>query len=247
MKLVRGWEKQYMPDNLGGVRLSKARLYRAIGEEEGLGDAREGEIRVGSQVAVTRTGDTNTAPPMSVSISMEPNDPELQIENLELGERREVQYAARVEDSRLDSPLLFCLSREPATKNDWEMLRAALPERYDRWTITENVADLSFEIECGIKRWMALNEITEHTITRYRGWVAYHSGATPPSTELSHLGEVAQLTRWFRKRKTYSRQQEYRLGWAINCPQLEKLPDALEIELTKTGLGLFKPWKPPEH
>ena len=36
MKLVRGWEKRYAPDSTGGLRLSKAGLYRAIGEEEGL-------------------------------------------------------------------------------------------------------------------------------------------------------------------------------------------------------------------
>ena len=36
MKLVRVWEKRYAPDSTGGLRLSKAGLYRAIGEEEGL-------------------------------------------------------------------------------------------------------------------------------------------------------------------------------------------------------------------
>ena len=55
MKLVRGWGKRYAPDSTGGLRLSKARLYRAIGEEEGLGDRREGEFRMRMQGKVTST------------------------------------------------------------------------------------------------------------------------------------------------------------------------------------------------
>ena len=46
MRLVRGWEKRNAPDATGGLRLSQARVYREIGEEDGLGDGREGEIRV---------------------------------------------------------------------------------------------------------------------------------------------------------------------------------------------------------
>ena len=137
----------------------------------------------------------------------------------------------------------FCLSREPATRTDWERLRAALPERYDTWTVTEDVVSLNFEIECGIKRWMGLNEITEHKFTKSKGWVAYSYDTAPPSGD---LGEVAQITKWFRKRRKYRDQEEYRLAWDLRSPQWENLPDAIEIELTKTGLGLFKPWRPPE-
>ena len=46
MRLVRGWEKRHAPEATGGLRLSQARVYREIGEEDGLGDVREGEIRV---------------------------------------------------------------------------------------------------------------------------------------------------------------------------------------------------------
>ena len=56
MRLIRGWENRYSPDATGGLRLSRARLYREIGEEDGLGDIREGEIRVRTppgQVTVT--------------------------------------------------------------------------------------------------------------------------------------------------------------------------------------------------
>ena len=53
MEFVRGWESRYAPDITGGLRLSKARLYRDVGEEEGLGDRREGEIRMNMPGAVT--------------------------------------------------------------------------------------------------------------------------------------------------------------------------------------------------
>lgn len=34
-----------MPSEIGGVRLCKASVYRRIGEEDGVGDRREGEVR----------------------------------------------------------------------------------------------------------------------------------------------------------------------------------------------------------
>ena len=132
------------------------------------------------------------------------------------------------------------LQRE-ATGKDCEL---RCRERYDTWTVTEDMASLNFEIECGIKRWMGLNEITEHRLEKKRGWVAYSYDKTPPSDE---IGEIAQIRRWFRKIRKYKDQEEYRLAWNLQSPQWENLPDALEIELTRTGLGLFKPWEPPKH
>ena len=45
MELIRAWESRYAPNAVGGLRLRKAHLYREV-EEEGLGDAQEGEIQV---------------------------------------------------------------------------------------------------------------------------------------------------------------------------------------------------------
>ena len=78
----------------------------------------------------------------------------------------------KVDDATFDSPYLFCLSREPATRAEWEKLRAEF-ERYDTWTITDEVDKLKFEIECGMKRWMGLNGITKHEIRSWKGWVTY--------------------------------------------------------------------------
>ena len=73
---------------------------------------------------------------------------------MEPGERSEMLYDAGWKIPVWNSPLLFCPSREPVLKSEWETLRTALPKRYDTWTVTENVEALNFEIECGIQRWM---------------------------------------------------------------------------------------------
>lgn len=45
MRLTRSWEEEYSPDRTGGLRLSKASAYGAVGEEAGPGVCREGEVR----------------------------------------------------------------------------------------------------------------------------------------------------------------------------------------------------------
>lgn len=245
MELIRGWESPFAPDAIGGIRLSKASVFRAAGEEDGVGDEREGEIRANLPAAsIELTGDRVLESPTTVSVQLDPDEPPLVAEDLMPGERREWRDEIRVEDSALDSPFLLCLSRRPTTKDGWEGVRGALPERYDTWTITDDVSSLQFEVECGIKRWLALHEVTEYRIDRYRGWVAYPYETTPPAVDPGDLGKVI-LARWFRKRRKYSGQQEYRLAWEIRSQQWEHLPDTMDIELTKTGLSLFRPWTPP--
>lgn len=34
-------------------------------------------------------------------------------------------------------------------------------------------------------------------------------------------------------------------AWSIRSSQMEQFPEVMDIELTRTGLGLFKPWAPP--
>ena len=45
MRLTRSWEEEYSPDRTGGLRISKASDYGAVGEEAGPGDRREGEVQ----------------------------------------------------------------------------------------------------------------------------------------------------------------------------------------------------------
>ena len=260
MKLIRGWEKRYAPETTGGLRLSKANLYRAIGEEEGVGDKREGEVRLKSEGEIVIKWKPNEviSPLMSREIderrdpesekrlrdmlATEYDDPELELEQQDVNRWKTFQNV-KIDDTGLDSPFLFCLSREPVTKTDWEALRTALPKRYDTWTITEDVDRLKFEIECGMKRWMGLNGITKHKMTWCKGWVEYSYDLAPPSGDAA---EIAQMDKWFRKGKKYINQSEYRLAWDLRSPQWENMPDAIDVELTRTGLSLFKPWSPPE-
>ena len=262
MRLIRGWEKRYCPEATGGLHLSKPALYRAISEEDGLGDRREGEVRTkvdGGHLTVKWESQDKLPPGLRQAIeehegsaeeteefrrlfAEQDDDPELALRRIGPSEWSTSQNLV-VSGQGIDSPFLFCLSREPLTHSEWEKLRAALPERYDTWTVTEDVNGLGFEIECGIKRWMGLNEITQHRIERSRGFVTYSYDLAPPSGDPA---EVLQMSRWFRKRTKYRDQEEYRLAWKLSSPQWEKMPESINIELTRTGVNLFKPWMPPE-
>ncbi len=263
MRLIRGWERQYAPDTARGLRLSRASLYRAIGEEEGLGDRREGEVRISNEGETRITWKPNEVISARMSreiserdaegsrrrlqelLAAEYDDPELELETLGV-DHWKIRQNTKIEDSELGGPYLFCLACEPSTKAAWERLRAALPGRYDTWTVTDELDALNFEIECGIKRWLALNQITRHRIERFRGWVQYSYDSAPPGIQLDQLGSSDLISRWFRKRRKYEDQQEYRFAWNLMSPELEDMPEIIDVELTRTGLGLFKPWSPPK-
>lgn len=260
MRLIRGWERRHLPDEIGGLRLSTPPVYRAMGEEDGAGDRREGEIRLRVPVNVSKVDESISEPtageagdPRGTEHGKQDHgspdaDDDLFIElRSEGGEWEGVQHL-RVDDRSLDGPFLLCLAREPTTMAEWERLRAALPKRYDAWTVTDDVHRLRFEIECGLKRWMGLNEITQHQLTARWGFVSYPYDSAPPGRELSEVVEedVLEMARWFRKRRKYQDQEEYRLAWLLSSPQRERMPDHVDIELTRTGIGLFQPWTAPE-
>ena len=256
MRLIRGWENRYTPTATGGLRFSRAVVYRKMGEEDGLGDRREGEVRIRTEGVVTFHPDEDD--PLQRLFGHIPVDPKwkqdlrdllaetLDDPNLEMKEETEerlkVLENAKINDSEIGSPYLFCLSREPLTKAAWQNLRAALPGRYEYWTVTESIDTLKFEIECGIKRWLALNDIARHEFLWQKGWVEYSYETAPPPTESYRL---PYMSRWFRKGLRYMDQQEYRIAWDISTPQPTEMPDAIDIELTRTGLSLFRPWTPP--
>ncbi len=147
-----------------------------------------------------------------------------------------------VSNDEMPRPHLLCLAREPTTSEEWERLRAALPGRYDSWTVTADVDAVQFEIECGIKRWLATERITRHKIIRARGWAANTFAEAPPSGDLT---EVFRMDRWFRKRTKYQAQAEYRLAWSLSSDQRVDMPETIDVELTRAGLRLFEPWTPP--
>ena len=108
--LVRGWETQYTPDSTGGLRLSKARSYREVEEEDGIGDKREGEIRI-SMPASVELGPVNGSPfPVDVGIALD-DEPKVVATGMMPGERREVRQEIRVEDSGITTAHLFSAYR----------------------------------------------------------------------------------------------------------------------------------------
>jgi len=245
-------------------------VYRNIGDEEGIGDPREGEIRIGKEGEITARLDPGTpdwdsllqltdemrrrseagfTESLRVFLAEHFDDPEVRIAQVsEGGGRWKVSQNLKVDDSEDDSPFLFCLSREPTNKNEWERLRAALPQRYDTWTVTRagDVNSLEFEIECGLKRWMGLNHPSAHQLFRHKGWVVYAYETIPPSAVFDdELVELALFTRWFQKSTKYREQAEFRLAWQWVGQQSSRLDEVVDIKLTKAGLELFKPWEPP--
>ena len=264
MKLIRGWEEQYLPQNTGNIRLSKGMLFRALGEEDGIGDSGEGEVRLQFQGNMTQSWN-EPVPHMAQEALRESNeavaeqyrqhiaelfnDPNASVEPQDnLASKHIISHSIRIDDTDLDSPVIFCLSEEPTTLGEWVMLRKSLPKRHNAWTVTENIHALQFEVEWGIKRWLALQEITNHRIIRQRGRVTYSDNPINIGqfdSENINLKEMISMHRWFQKRYKYSHQREYRLAWMIDSLQINSLPDTIEIELTKTGLSMFKPWTPP--
>ena len=244
--------------------MSRPIVYRAMGEEDGLGDRREGEVRVNVQTEMTirehedeinalpfrpspeerKRLDAETARHVAELLNRESDDPDVEMEEREPG-NWDIRQQVKVDDSESGSPFLFCLSREPSSAAGWERLRAALPDRYDTWTVTEDLDSLEFEIECGLKRSLALYEIEERHLSTGRGWVAYSFDEFPPGVDVEEV--LQQVERWFRKRRKYRDQEEYRFAWGVSFPQSKTLPDFVDIELTTTGLSLFQPWTPPER
>ncbi len=151
MELIRGWERRYAPHVTGGLQLSKVRWYRTIGDEDGMGDEGEGEIRVSVPASVTRLGGSDfDDPPMDMSVQMGPDERAIEVEGLMTEERREVREELYVEDSGLnDSPLFSAYQGKPSAKRGWDVLRAALPERYDVWTVTRDVHACSLRSSVG--------------------------------------------------------------------------------------------------
>lgn len=149
-----------------------------------------------------------------------------------------------VGDQGIDSPYLFCQSREPLTTEEWETLRAALPPRYDTWTVTEDIGAVQLAIECGIGRHLGIEAATPHTVACTKGFVEYSYDSAPPSGDPT---AVFEIRRWFRKRTKYRNQAEHRLAWIVRGELREEMPETMDVKLTETSLGLFQPWTPPER
>ena len=185
-------QERYSPSKTGGVRLCKASVCRKIGEEDGVGDHGEGEVRTkvgagepsvewepmdGLPAGLRRAmeeheGSSAETEEMRALLAERRDDPELALQRTG-SDRWSMSRNMVVSDDEIPGPYLFCLAREPSTREEWESLRAELPERYDAWTVAADVDTVQFEIECGIRRWLRTEPITRHRIVRASGSVTY--------------------------------------------------------------------------
>ena len=261
MRLIRGWEERYSPSRIGGVRLCKASVYRRHGEEDGVGDRREGEVRAkvdGGNLSVewgprggfppglrkameAHEGSAEEDEEMRKLFAERDDDPNLAIRRTGPGTWSTSQNVV-VSDEEIDSTYLFCMSREPSTAGEWERLRCGLPDRYDTWTVTEDADEVQFEIERGFKRWLAAEGIARYRVVTAWGFVKYPYESAPPS---GNPAEVFGMSRWFRKRTKYRDQAEFRMAWSLSSEQREDMPETIDVQLARAGVDLFKPWKPP--
>ena len=264
VNLVRGWETKFLPQLTGELRLSKVHTYHEDDESSGVGDRREGEIRtpvdlkakIGAREAMLEAG---WGPFLSEEVLKKYEDEavrklyaHIDDPNIEFVPEGDGQYLVKTNPKvdatsgiGIHNPYALCMSREPTTTAEWGALQHSLPEQYDAWTKTVDISSLRFEIECGIKRWLALNDITAHRIGTKQGWVVYGYDVVPESSELADIAHLMMGDRWLRKSTKYLPQKEYRLLWEITSPQIQELPDRISIELTKTGIALFQSWSPP--
>ena len=124
MRLIRGWEKRYAPEATGGLRLSRPIVYRAMGEEDGLGDRREGEVRVNVDTEMTikeyedeynahpfrpspeerERLDAETARHVAELLNKESDDPDVEMEEREPGNWK-VRQQVKLDDSEMGSPI----------------------------------------------------------------------------------------------------------------------------------------------
>jgi len=252
MHLLRAWKSRYLPHRTGGLRLTSARTFRDQEEDVWIGDVHEGAQRTGLEGHVTVEWPDRDDPPVAlrdmeidIDIACTP-DPVL-LKGVKAGTTSFLQEMS-VEDSEVPSPYVLCLAHQPTSEDEWTQLRDKLPPSRDSWTYVSDLDQLKMEIECGIYRWLKLDGAASHKIETFHGPVQYSYDDSPTPMEPEELLHREELLfgRWMRKRKLFQPQREYRLGFYISSPEISVLPDHLDIELTRTGIGLFQRWEPPE-
>ncbi len=252
MRLLRAWESRYLPQRVGGLRLTSARTFRDLENEIGIGDVQEGMQRTRHEGHVTlEWQDPDSLPPalrdMGVDIDLAFEPEPVHLKGVKAGTTRFWQELS-VEDSWIPSPYLFCLSAVPTSEDEWMQLKGSLPSNRECWTCVPDPDRLKIEIECGIYRWLKLNGAASHKIETFYGPVQYTYEDSPTSKEPEELLQREELLfgRWMRKQQLFRHQREYRLGFYISSPEIMAPPDCIDIELTRTGIRLFQPWEPPE-
>jgi len=129
----------------------------------------------------------------------------------------------------------------------WQQLVESLAAGDRVWTITTDLSRLRLEIECGIKHWMAANQIKSHRLRSVWGKVEYFAEDKPVPQTPEQLLDFTDMVigRWFRKVNKYLYQREYRFAFIIESEEIPELPPYIDVELTKSGIAQFQPYDLP--
>ncbi|MYG93971.1 MAG: hypothetical protein F4138_03115 [Acidimicrobiia bacterium] len=252
MRLLRAWESRYIPQETGGLRLTSAKRFRDFEVGAGIGDMHEGGQRLTREAHLTmewQGPDTMIQhfEDLPIDFYLEFETKPVYLKGIKVGTTNFLQELS-VDDSGVPTPFLLCLSHEPESEDEWLLLKDSLPSDRSFWTIVSNHKQLKIEVEYGIYRWLKLNGAASHEIKAFWGPVQYVYDDAPIPTGSEELLEQNALLykRWLCKRKVFRGQREFRFGFYVSSPEIESLPDYIDIELTRTGMGLFQEWIPPD-
>ena len=250
MSLLRVWERRYAPSITGRLRLTSAKKFRDLETDAGIGDIHEGGQRLLCEHELEiKWQDAGNVDPFlkdtkfDFHLDFEPKP--VHLKGIKAGTTKFVQEV-NLNDSGIQSPYILCLSHEPQTEDEWMLMKHSFPYDRDLWTYISEHRQLKIEIECGIYRWLKLQGAASHRIKTFWGPVQYIYNEAPVPKETDEHSEHNELLfkRWLRKRKIFQGQKEFRFGFYISSPEVGELPDHIDIELTRTGIGLFQDWEP---
>lgn len=253
-QLVRAWGRQYLPQATGGVvRLRLASEFRAIEAGDGITDRFEGLRRHAAEgyVAVKASDDYKPGgigEHLAIDVHMvHDDDQEITLRGVRSGDKRTYRYAVDVADNIGKVPYLLCFSLLPTNAAEWRRLISSLEAGEMAWTCSTDVASLKFELEWGIKRWLATQQVQRHLIRSAWGVVKYALGDRPKAQSAEEMIDLedAIFGRWFRKVNSYRHQREYRFMFIVESEELPEMPPWIDVELTKSGISLFEPYEPP--
>ena len=244
---MRGWKSKDIPEKTGQIRLCKATVYRDIDTSiPGIRDDKEGETRLLFEGTVTRRGEDNWLPEMTVEIALD-DDAVYGTAHLEEGSSRaSLKHEVRTEIYPV--PYIFCTSRKPESADEERALKEAFSNRYDAWYKIKDAQALGRELEKAINGWLFDRQVTERRITKRYGWVSYYQGDKPRIVaDMSDekggkdiVDYLANMRAWFNKRKIYEAEAEYRYAYVIESPQFQTLPDCIFVDLTMSAIKLFE-------
>lgn len=248
-QLVRAWDPRYSPLATEGViRLYRASTFRDIEAGDGIADRYEGQRRMTAEGYVrSEFSDPAGLRDVPINIQMHHGDQIIDLQNVRHGETRTYEYDIDVQDDSRWDPYILCFSQMPTDVVQWQYLVESFSADNRTWTLTTDPTRLKLEVQCGIKHWIAVNQIQRHKIRARWGNVDYIAQDKPlPQTSKQLLDQADMVIgRWFRKGNKYRYQREYRFAFIVESDEMPEFPPYIDIELTKSGIAQFQSYEIP--